>query len=252
MFKPVSNRIKFLAKLYPERILELEKIFDAKSFVYIDYANVRPWSRKLGWRIDLRRLKQFLSSFTTVGEVKIYYGTLTGNTASEYVISMVNSLGYKVKTKPVKILRLSIDVTSIAITSLDLLKDFVRKPLLAILTIKTIETLNLELKHLNQQGVMYVEDYKSNFDVEIGRDMLLDYHNAEISNCILWSGDSDFTSPVEELLKNGKKVVLFATARRVSTELNQLRSKGLAIFDIQKIKEFICHKKEMNSNISRK
>ena len=47
------------------------------------------------------------------------------------------------------------------------------------------------------------------------------------------------------LLEDKKNVVLFATARRVATELNELRSKGLLIFDVQKIREFICYKKEM-------
>jgi|GEM_PF-2501835 len=68
-----------------------------------------------------------------------------------------------------------------------------------------------------------------------------------IDNFILWSGDSDFEDPIRQLLTDKKKVMLFATARRVATELSDLRSVGLAIFDIQKIKEFICYKKEMSA-----
>ena len=33
---------------------------------------------------------------------------------------------------------------------------------------------------------------------------------------------------------------VFATARRIARELNDLRSQGLIIFDIQKIRDFIC------------
>ena len=75
--------------------------------------------------------------------------------------------------------------------------------------------------------------------------MLRDYDADGLENFILWSGDSDFADPVQQLLEDKKNVVLFATARRVATELNELRSKGLLIFDVQKIREFICYKKEM-------
>jgi uncharacterized LabA/DUF88 family protein len=245
MFRPVSDRIKSLADAYPEKIQELELIFSKKTNVYIDYANVRPWAEKLGWHIDIKRLKQFLNSFDTINEVKFYHGTLHGNEYSENLISEAKKLGYVVKTKPVKIMRLSIDVSSIGPTSPDLLSSFIRKPLLQKLKIETIESLNSELKALNQQGIFYIEDRKANFDVEIGRDMLRDYDAEGVETFVLWSGDSDFADPIAQLLADNKRVVLFATARRVATELSELRTKGLLIYDIQKMKEFICYKKEM-------
>ncbi len=247
MFVSKTERIEKLAKTYPEKIEELERILDGKSNVYIDYANVRPWAQKLGWHVDLKRLKQLLNSFDTINEVKFYHGTLKGNDNSEMMIGEAERLGYTVKTKPVKIMKLSIDVSSIPSNSPDLLKDFIRKPLLQKLKVETIELLNNELKQLNQQGILHIEDLKSNFDVEIGRDMLRDYDADSLENFILWSGDSDFADPISQLLKDKKKVILFATARRVSTELNDLRKDGLIIFDIQKLREFICYKKEMNS-----
>jgi len=45
-----------------------------------------------------------------------------------------------------------------------------------------------------------------------------------------------FANPVKQLLKDGKKVFIFATSRRVATELSEI---GVPIFDIRKIKEFI-------------
>ncbi|MFH2018925.1 MAG: NYN domain-containing protein, partial [bacterium] len=88
-----------------------------------------------------------------------------------------------------------------------------------------------------------------NFDVEIGRDMLVDYERNHVDTFVLWSGDSDFADPVEQLLGDNKKVVLFATARKVSTELSNLREKGLVIFDIQKIRNFVCWKKEIQPDV---
>jgi uncharacterized LabA/DUF88 family protein len=143
---------------------------------------------------------------------------------------------------------LSIDVSSIPLTSPEILKQFIREALLKKLNIETIEYLNTQLKELNQRGKKFIKDLKCNFDVEIGRDMLLDYHSATINNFVLWSGDSDFADPVRQLLIDKKKVTLFATARKVAVELNELKNYGLFIFDIQKIREFICWPREMKEN----
>ncbi len=244
MFTPKTKRIDELAKKFPDRIAELEGIFNQKTNVYIDYANIRPWANKLGWHIEPRRLKQFLDSFDTVHAVNFYNGTLTGDSDSEVFMAEIRRYGFNVHTKPVKKMKLSIDVSSIPSNSPDILKDFIRKPLLQKLKIETTEFLNGQLKDLNSQGVLFIEDLKCNFDVEIGRDMLLDDKN-RVTSFVLWSGDSDFADPVQQLLGDGKRVVLFATARRVSSELNALTHKGLFIFDIQKIRDFICWKKEI-------
>lgn len=252
MFIPHTEKIAELAILYPERIQELELIFDLRTNVYIDYANVRPWATKLGWHIDLKRLKQFLKSFDTIDSVYLYYGTLVGNEASEDIMSNAIKLGYKVKTKPVKIMRLSIDVRRIETKSTTVLETFIKKPLLQIFSEETIALLNIELKELNKKGILTVQDLKSNFDVEIGRDMFRDYDTGGIYVFALWSGDSDFAEPIKQLLEDNKKVVLCMTSGKVSSELNSLRAVGLIMFDIQKIKEFICYKREMAVNLDSK
>ena len=83
MFTPKTDRIGDIAKDKQEVIKQLESIFATKTRVYIDYANVRPWSVKLGWHIDLKRLKQFLDSFNTVEAVNFYNGYLAGDVRSE-------------------------------------------------------------------------------------------------------------------------------------------------------------------------
>ena len=75
--------------------------------------------------------------------------------------------------------------------------------------------------------------------------MMVDAERGATEVYCLWSGDSDFADVVEQLLRSGKKVVLFATARRVSSELNQLRATGLFVFDIAKIRNYICWPREM-------
>ena len=100
-------------------------------------------------------------------------------------------------------------------------------------------------KQVNKKGEFYIQDRKCNFDVEIGVDMLLDCERNSVETFVLWSGDSDFADPLEKLISAGKKVFLFATVRRVSKELSALQGKGLFIFDIQKINDFICWGREI-------
>lgn len=245
MFKPFTPRIDGIAKGSSAVVAQLETLLSGRVNVYIDHANVRPWANKLGWHIDYRRLKQLFDSFDNFHTAKIYAGTLVGDPASEALIKDLMDWKYDVRTKPVKIMKMSIDVTSIHPQSPVLLNQFLRAALLRKLDVATIEYLNDKLRQMNAAGQFFIEDRKCNFDVEIGRDMLIDHDRNGVDTFILWSGDSDFAEPVRQLLTDKKRVVLFATARRVSTELNALQADGLMIFDIQKIKNFICWKKEM-------
>ena len=247
MFKTKNQKIDLLAKkCFPERIVELEKLFSSPTKIYIDYANVRPWSEKLGWHVEPQRVLQFFRSFDTVRDIKIYSGTLKGDLKSEKENKdLADSFGSGYITKSVKIMKKSIDVSSISASSPDILKNFIRPSLLRQLKIETIEYMNAQLADLNKQGVYFIEDRKCNFDVEIGRDMLLDYEKKECDCFALWSGDSDFAGPVGQLLKDGKRVYIFSTARKVSRELSELVPDGLYIYDIEKIRNFICWNKEM-------
>ena len=245
MFKPKTDRIKDIAEYKQEVIKQLEDIFSDKTRVYIDYANVRPWSEKLGWHIELKRLKQFLDSFNTIEAVNFYNGYLAGNERSEKEKTEAENNKYFLRTKPVKIMTLSINASSILPDSTVLLSQFIRRALLKKYQITTVEYLNERFKDMNKGGEYFIEDMKCNFDVEIGVDMLLDCERNNAQTFILWSGDSDFADSIEKLIAAGKKVILFATARKVSKELSALANKGLMIFDIQKIRDFICWKKEL-------
>jgi len=247
MFTPKTERIEDIAKDKQEIIKQLEGVFDQKTGIYIDYANVRPWSVKLDWHIDLKRLKQFLDSFSTIEAVNFYNGYLAGNKRSEREKKETENCKYILRTKPVKIMNFSIDVSSILPDSTILLDQFIRRALLKKYEISTIEYLNERFKDMNKKGEFFIEDMKCNFDVEMGVDMLIDSERNNIQTFALWSGDSDFADPVEKLMSAGRKVILFATARKVSKELSILAEKGLMIFDIQKIHDFICWKKELES-----
>ncbi len=244
MFTPKTEKIKKIAEDNPIIISRLEDVFNVSTRIYIDYANVRPWSVKLGWHIDLKRLKQFFNSFDTIEAVNFYNGYLEGSEQSEREIKEIENQKYIVRSKPVKILKFSIDASSIPVDSTALVKQFIRRALLRKYELGTIEYLNQCFAEMNKKGDYFIEDRKCNFDVEIGVDMLLDHEKKGTETFVLWSGDSDFADPLDKLLKAGKKVCLFATAGRISRELNELKKGGLEIIDIFDLKEFICWPRE--------
>lgn len=247
MFKATTARLQQLAQLFPQRITELERLLLGRTNIYIDYANVLHWSKKLGWKINLKRFKQFFSSFSQVQQLNLYYGTLQGSPNSELLLRQADALGYRVITKPVKVMYLSIDVRRTPKNSKRVLSNLVKSPLLHYCKPAVIQCLNQQLLELNQSGISRLRLLKCNFDVEIGRDMLLDFSRDEANTFVLMSGDSDFAEPVQQLLIDNKQVVIAATARRVSVELGRT---GAKIFDIAKIKNFICFSREISKEDS--
>lgn len=244
MFIPKTEKIKNIAKDNQKVIERLNSIFNTKTRVYIDYANVRPWSEKLGWHIDLKRLKQFLDSFNTIEAVNFYNGYLEDDERSEKEKTEAENCKYILRTKPVKIMKFSINASSVSKDSTFLVDQFIRRALLRKYEIGTIEFLNQRFVDMNKKGEYFIEDRKCNFDVEIGVDMLLDCERNSAETFVLWSGDSDFADSVEKLISAGKRVILFATANRIARELNELKRSGLEIFDIFDIRDFICWSRE--------
>jgi len=243
MFNPKTEKIKEILEKKSAIAEGLDSLLaDKKTNVYIDFANVLGWQNKLRWRIHTKRMKQFFDSFDMINEVKFYYGRLDDDIHSKMVLTEAKKAKCIVSEKPVKKIKISIDVSSIPLNSPALLADFIKGSLLSKLDLQTIELLNNKLKELNERGIYFIEDRKCNFDVEIGVDMLLDCDKDDIENFILLSGDSDFCYSVSRLLEKGKKVIIFSTSRRISTELSDTEAE---IFDIKKIKEFICWPRDL-------
>lgn len=249
MFQAKNARIQKIAELFPDVVAELDRIFDGSTNIYLDWQNVIHWQDRLGWHIDKKRMKQFLDSFSGVRNVSLYTGTLGGNEKSLEDIEKFRELGYKLETKPVKIMPYSIDASSVPSNSPALLQPFIKKPLLSALTLETIEYLNGQLANLNKQGITQIEDRKCNFDVEIGRDMFLDLESGKVECFILWSGDSDFADPINAIRAAGKSAFLFATSGRVSSELSELK---VPVFEIKKMREFICWNREIPQSVRTK
>ena len=250
MFNTNNRRVEALGSIFKERTDELDALFNGPTVVYIDWANVIHWQDKVDWHFHLQRIKQFLDAFDQVKKVRLYCGTLEGNQRSESQVREASEKdGYEVCTKSVKLMNWSIDVSSIPVDSPEILKSFLRKSLLQKIDIETVGFLNSKLKTFNQQGVLALEEKKCNFDVEMGRDMLSDFLEKKYETFVLWSGDSDFQSPIKQLVSDGKSVVIFSMSGSVSPEIGET---GVPIFGVKKIKEFICWPRELSESIRSK
>lgn len=246
MFKARTEKIEKIALSCENKIKELENIFDKKTNIYIDFANVIPWQDKLRWKIDIKRLFQFLTSFENIDKIRFYYWTLIWDEKSEELAKQIKERGYEFITKPVKIMKKSIDISSIELTNTSILESFIRKSLLNELTIKDIEYLNNRLSELNKLWQLYIEDRKCNFDVELWVDILLDLHYENAENFVIWSWDSDFETVISRISEKNKKVYIFSVPWRVSLELNNSNAK---VYDIKKLKNFICRKNDIDKKL---
>lgn len=245
-FVPRTDRLDKLSRLFPDVVNKLETVFDKPTIIYVDFANVIPWSNRLKWNVDVKRLKQVFDSFPNIKKVRFYYGELKGDPHSQMILAEARNHGYEVKTKAVKIIKQSIDVTSINIQSPDLLRQFISKPLLDQLSVQDIQYLNNRLKDLNTTGTYELYDKKCNFDVEISRHMEDDTKDISIENFVLWSGDCDFEEPIRKLKSSKKGVIVFCIRGHLATELADA---GAYIYPVYPLKNYICFAKQLDVRV---
>jgi uncharacterized LabA/DUF88 family protein len=240
-FEPKTPKINDLCTEHfkASTLIELEDIFSDSTNIYIDYANVWHWFDNLPWKLNLKRTYQFFKSFRHVKEIYLYHGTLVDNE----VIQEARKIGYKIRTKPVKIIPLKIDIANIPKDSSVLLKQFIRTSFLRKLTPIHIEYLNSILRDLNVLGEFVIEERKCNFDVEMTRDILTDEIKENCKNFVIMSADTDFAPVVDHLQCVSKKVVIFHMSGKLSPELANIGAKR---FRIPRIKQFICRNKDIN------
>ena len=239
MFKAKTFPLEFAARNHAARVSSLEVLLTDKTIVYIDFGNVREWRKRLGWEVDLKKLKDFLDSFG-VKEVRFYFGTLRGDDHANRFMTFVHKCGYKIRTKEVKKMLLTIDLSNITDPhSKDTLASFIDRTLLNKLSPAAIACLNNELKTLNGNGILHLECWKCNFDVEIGTDMRIAFQLNEADSFCLFSGDSDFADPLTVILNARRQASVFGTARHIASELNALKSRGLHIVDVAALRDFL-------------
>ena len=165
-----------------------------KAKTYVDGANIFYTQKKLGWSISWKKMRNFLQERWEALEIRYYTGVRPNDEKVASFLRYLDNVGITSVTKPVKIIKVGN---------------------------------NHPLKKLYN----YSEIYKSNCDVEITTDILLE--RKEIDEVILFSGDSDFRYFIKKLKDLGKKVIIFSSRKTISWEIKLEASKYIYLEDIK-------------------
>ena len=80
----------------------IQKYVKGRVYVFIDASNIFYSQKTLGWRISYERLKQYLGKECDLKKLFVYTGIFPNDKAQKKFLDLLNILGYKVITKPVK------------------------------------------------------------------------------------------------------------------------------------------------------
>ncbi len=212
-------------------------LYDKATLVVIDWYNLYNKYRD----IDLKVFFDYLKSHKEIYQVRFYQGTIEGKDWSLKTIEDARDIGYEVVTKRSKYIKIDIRkeehlkrLMSMLEELLNGISDKNSEIANKIYSFKTelekktteaeivedvssdffewIEELDTDLKKLNLNINEFKNEInkpitkpKCDFDAEIAKDIILDVDKFE--TLILFSGDGDFASTVEYLVKERNKRV---------------------------------------------
>ena len=165
-----------------------------KAKAYIDGANMFYTQMKLEWFCDWKKIKNYLQNRWDVLEIRYYTGVKSEDEKMASFLRYLDNVGIMPITKPIKVIKVS---------------D------------------NHPLKKIYN----YPEIYKSNCDVEITTDVLLE--RKEVDEIILFTGDSDFQYLIKKLKDIGKKVIIFSSRKTISWEMKLEATEYIYLEDIK-------------------
>jgi len=195
-----------------------------KTLVIIDWANVYGWFKKLKWEIDPERLYQYLKSYSQIKEIRFYFGVEKGNQKSEQFQRIIKKIGYKVVSKELKWVPLNID------------KEYFKKALKNIFSYYGFDKKFLEEFFEKLKEDKNLKRRKCDFDCEIAIDVMKNIN--KFSSFIIFSGDGDYVSLVEEIINSRKQIIVVALKNAMGKEYAKFK-KGVFICNIKKLKEFV-------------
>ena len=212
-----------------------EKIFKlrGKTLVIIDWANVYGWFKKLKWEIDPQKLYNYLKSYPEIVEIRFYFGIEKENKKSEEFHRLIKSIGYNLISKEVKWVPVDIKFTEF-IKGEDGQVNKIGRYDKERKIVQELKGLSKELNGLIKAGGFVRR--KCDFDVEITRDVLMSLD--KVDGIILFSGDGDYASLAEEVIKAGKQMIL-VFARGCKGKEYENFDKGLYQCSVKKLKKFI-------------
>src|SRR3990167_7982936 len=161
-----------------------------KTAVLIDWANVHGWSSSLKKEVDPQKLFDYLKTYSQIKDISLYFGQ-DKNPKSEKFLNEMEQIGFRVVTKEVKYIPVSLDTSHFN----SLYKEIKE----SLSTVRNLGVNEVEkiLAVLNRK----VLRRKCDFDIEIAMDVykFLDQYNT----FTFFSGDGDFAPLLNFLAGKG-------------------------------------------------
>lgn len=174
------------------------------ALVCIDWANVYGWQKKLGWKIDVYKLVEYLKTYPEINKIKFYFGTDVVKESQDFISSIKSKEDniFQVITKDVKYV--PVDTT--------------------------------DLNHNSSSSNKKIRRRKCDFDIEIALDVFLNIN--QIETLVLFSGDGDYEPLVKFCIEKGKRIIIVANPGSLGKEYRAIPG-GLFVCNIKKIREFV-------------
>lgn len=83
----------------------IEKFIKGKVYVFIDASNIYHSFKKLGWKIDFVKLKEYFKKNTDLGNIYFYTAYDPEHIKQRKFLDFLEIIGYIVKTKKVKFIK---------------------------------------------------------------------------------------------------------------------------------------------------
>jgi uncharacterized LabA/DUF88 family protein len=80
----------------------IKKYITGRVYAFIDIANIFYSQKTFGWKISYKKLKKYLEEECDLQWVSAYTGVFSGDDNQKRFLDLLDILGYRVVTKPVK------------------------------------------------------------------------------------------------------------------------------------------------------
>ena len=197
-----------------------------KTLVIIDWANVYGWFNNLKWEINPKKLYRFLEEYSKVTDIRFYFGVEKGNKQSESFQDEIKKIGFSLVSKELKWVPVSFD------------RSHFRAFLQKINNITDgLEKTNSEIaKQIKVALGSTIYRRKCDFDCEITIDVMKNLD--KIGGLILFSGDGDYAVLANELVKQGKQVIVVFAPGHKGKEYQDFK-KGLYLCTVELLKKYL-------------
>lgn len=87
--------------------IKLQDYCKGKTYVFIDAANILYSQKTLGWRVDYKKIKQYIANNCQLKQLFFYTGKVGQDYKQQGFLSKLAELGYTVRAKEVKVIKVA-------------------------------------------------------------------------------------------------------------------------------------------------